>query len=62
MRCLDEIDAILVAMRSGWPIGGKALESLRAQIVLDVAGIKRSVEIINEAHAPHIVVPDVEVE
>lgn len=62
MKCLDDIDAIIEAMRSGWPISGKCLESLRAQIVLDVAGIKRSVVLVNEAQAPHIVLPEIEVE
>ena len=55
MTCLDQIDQMVVAVENGWPLGIKALQTLRAQIVLDVAACKQACVIALEAKAPHII-------
>jgi len=61
MRCLDEIDALIAGYRNGWIVGEKALLTLRAQIVLDVAKAKQDLvaQAIKEASLP---IPGAEIE
>jgi hypothetical protein len=58
MKSLAMIDEMVTAAEAGWPLGVKALQTLRSQLVLDVAGIRRSVELVNEVQAPHLVLPE----
>ena len=55
MKCLDDIDALVAMAENGWPIGIKTLQNLRAQIAMDVAEVRRSVELIREVASPDLV-------
>ena len=57
MKCLDQIDSLVLMVEGVYPHLTKDLLNLRAQIVLDIAAIKQSAQIVQES-GPHIVMPE----
>ena len=57
MKCLDYIDSLVDLVDGVYPHLTKDLLNLRAQLVLDIAAIKQSAQIVQES-GPHIVMPE----